>query len=52
VSLDEQGVSLEAVEAALNQELERRIDDVVDGRVETSDVDEVIVELRARYPRQ
>jgi putative addiction module component (TIGR02574 family) len=50
-SLDEQGVSLEAVETALNNELERRIDDVVEGRVETRDVDEVLSDLRARYPR-
>jgi putative addiction module component (TIGR02574 family) len=51
-SLDEQGLSFEAVETALNKELERRIDDVVEGRVETRDVDEVLSDLRARYPRR
>jgi len=52
VSLDEEGVSVRAVETALDSELEQRIDDVVDGRVEPRDVDEVLGELRARYPRR
>jgi len=31
------------------EELARRIDDVVSGRVETRDMDEVLAELRAKY---
>ncbi|MBX3232758.1 MAG: hypothetical protein KIT84_43555 [Labilithrix sp.] len=40
------------IETALDKELEQRIDDVVEGRVETRDVDDVDAELRTRYPRR
>jgi hypothetical protein len=34
------------------EELARRVDDVVSGRVETRDMDEVLAELRAKYSPQ
>lgn len=34
------------------EELARRIDDVVSGRVETLDADAVLAELRAKYARR
>ncbi len=39
-------------DAAWSEELEHRIDEVVEGRVQARDVDEVLDELRARYPRR
>lgn len=34
------------------EELARRVDDVVSGRVETLDADQVLAELRAKYARR
>lgn len=42
----------EEVEKAWAPELERRIEDVVEGRTQTRDVDEALAELRARYARR
>jgi putative addiction module component (TIGR02574 family) len=40
----------EEVGKAWDAELERRIDDVVAGRVKTLDADEVLADLTAKYP--
>lgn len=42
----------EEVEKAWAPELERRIEDVVEGRAQTRDVDDALAELRARYARR
>jgi hypothetical protein len=39
----------EEIDDPTPEELARRIDDVVSGRVETRDMDEVLAELRAKY---
>lgn len=50
-SLDEQDkaeASPEELEAAWTQELERRVDDALDGRTEARPAKEAIAEIRAR----
>jgi putative addiction module component (TIGR02574 family) len=50
-SLEDEDLSPEEVAKAWAAELQRRLDDVVAGRVETRDMGEVLHELRARYER-
>ncbi len=44
--------SPEDVEKAWDEEIARRIDDVVSGRVKTRDMDEVLAELEAKHRRR
>jgi putative addiction module component (TIGR02574 family) len=50
-SLDSEAAP-EEVEKAWAAELEKRIEDVVSGRVKTRDLDESMAELEAKYTRQ
>ena len=51
-SAESQEAAPEEVEKAWAPELERRIEDVVEGRTQTRDVDDALAELRARYARR
>ena len=42
----------EVVETAWREEIQRRLEDVEEGRVELLDGDVVLRELRAKYPRR
>ena len=49
---DEEIVTREEWEAAWYEEIERRAQDVQAGRVELVDGEQVMAELRARYPKK
>lgn len=49
---EEPPLTREEWEAAWHEELEKRAQDVREGRVELHDADEVLAELRAKYKRE
>lgn len=53
-SLDNDGepLSREEWEAAWAEEIRRRLEDIQEGRVELLDAEQVMAELRARYPKK
>ncbi|TDX99547.1 addiction module protein [Thiohalophilus thiocyanatoxydans] len=49
---DDEILSREELDAAWLEEIQRRVQDVHEGRVELLDAEQVMAELRARYPKK
>ncbi|TDX99555.1 addiction module protein [Thiohalophilus thiocyanatoxydans] len=49
---DDETLSREELDAAWLEEIQRRVQDVHEGRVELLDAEQVMAELRARYPKK
>ncbi|MFO8024454.1 addiction module protein [Thiohalophilus sp.] len=49
---DNESLSREEWEAAWTEEIRRRLEDIQAGRVELLDAEQVMAELRARYPKK
>ncbi|MDZ7805364.1 addiction module protein [Thiohalophilus sp.] len=49
---DDEPISREEWEAAWSEEIRRRLEDIQEGRVELLDAEQVMADLRARYPKK